>query len=58
MLKAIQLPPSNYLNTYYRNLDEVTSLLRQEKKTNSLKKKREKIANSIKKLLTVEMLKC
>ena len=31
MLKAIQLPPNNYLITYYQTLDEVTWLLRQEK---------------------------
>ena len=30
MLKAIQLPPSNYLITYYQTLDDVTWLLRQE----------------------------
>ena len=30
-MKAIQLPPSNYLKTYYQTLDEVTWLLRQEK---------------------------
>ena len=33
MLKVIQLPPSNYLITYYQTLDEVNWLLRQEKKT-------------------------
>ena len=31
MLKAIELPPSVYLITYYQTLDEVTWLLRQEK---------------------------
>ena len=31
MLITIQLPPSNYLITYYQTLDEVTWLLRQEK---------------------------
>ena len=34
MLKAVQLPPSNYLITYYQTLDEVTWLLRQEKLNN------------------------
>ena len=31
MLKTIQLPPSNYVITYYQTMDEVTWLLRQEK---------------------------
>ena len=31
MLKAIQLPPSNYLIIYNQTLDEVTWQLRQEK---------------------------
>ena len=41
MLKAIQLPSSNYLITHYQTLDEVTWLLRQEKhkyNTNIFKK--------------------
>ena len=46
MLKAIQLPPSNYLITYYQTLDEVTRLLRN--KTNVLKNLK-KMANFIKK---------
>ena len=31
MLKAIQLPPSNYLITYYQTLDEVTWVQVKEK---------------------------
>ena len=55
MLKAIQLPLSNYLITYYQTLDEVTWLLRQE---NIKVFKKLKIANFIKKLLKVERLNC
>ena len=36
MLKAIKLPPSNYLITYYQYLDEVTWIL--QKHTKNLKK--------------------
>ena len=31
MLKTVRLPPSSYVLTYYRNLYEVSWLLRQEK---------------------------
>ena len=49
-MKAIQLPPSNYLIRYYQTLDEVTWLLRQEKINKiDILKKFEKIANFIKK---------
>ena len=58
MLKAIQLPPSIYLITYYHTLGEVSWLLRQEKiKNTKVLKKHEKNANFIKKLLKVERLK-
>ena len=57
MLKAIQLPPSNCLLTYYQTLDEIAWLLRQEKinKINVLKKL-EKIANFVKNNLKFEKL--
>ena len=60
MLKAIQLPRSNYLITYCETLDAVTWLLRQEKKTNykCFKKNLKKIAKSIKNFLKVERLNC
>ena len=48
-MEAIQLPPRNYLITYYQTLDEVTWLLRQEKINNTNILKFEKIANFIKK---------
>ena len=50
MLKAIQLPPSNYLKKYCQTLDAFTWQLRQEKsiKIQIFKKNLKKIANSIK----------
>ena len=38
MLKAIQLPPSNYLITCYQTLDEVTWLLRKKNKYKCIEK--------------------
>ena len=61
MLKAIQLPPSNYLIKYCQTLDAFTWQLRQEKinKIQIFKtKKLKKVANPIKQFLKVERLNC
>ena len=63
MLKAIQLPPSNYLIKYYQTLDAFTWQLRQEKinktqifKTKKLKKNC-KFYQTISKSRKVKLLK-
>ena len=35
MFKAVELPPSKYLITYYQTLNEVAWLLRQEKRNST-----------------------
>ena len=61
MLKAIQLPPNNYLITYCQTLDAVTGLLRKEKinKIQTLKKfeKNCKFYQKISKSRKVKLLK-
>ena len=59
MLKTIQLPPSNYLITYYQAIYEVIWLLRQKtEKTNVFKKRKYcKFYQSFFKNRTVKLLR-